>query len=313
MREYEIPVFIINGFLDSGKTSFIKSVIEQNQFREFKRMLMILCEEGEVECEPSLLEENNITAVTMEESEFDEKHLNELVHVYQPWAVIIEYNPMWKSIKVDESVLPKNWEVYQLITIINAATFEIYRNNMKSQISETLKDVDLVLFNRCREDMNLSSYRRSARALSSGVQVILEREDGEIMPLEEQLPYDLKDSIIQLNDEDFGIFYMDAMKRPEAYDGKTVVLTALATTLRREESDWCAVGRQFMTCCADDTKFFGFILFYPGAGMIEDGSWVRVEAKIKSEYRREYRQDGPVLYADKVSSAHAPEEEMIYL
>lgn len=33
---YEIPVFLIDGFLDSGKTTFISDTIEQGQFDEAK-------------------------------------------------------------------------------------------------------------------------------------------------------------------------------------------------------------------------------------------------------------------------------------
>ena len=33
-QNYEIPVFLIDGFLDSGKTTFITETIEQGQFDE---------------------------------------------------------------------------------------------------------------------------------------------------------------------------------------------------------------------------------------------------------------------------------------
>ncbi len=313
MRRYEMPVFIINGFLDSGKTSFIKNVIDQKQFSEFKKILLLLCEEGEVEYEENFLKRNGVTVAAVAEDEFDKAHLSELESRYKPGAVIIEYNPMWKSIRVDESKLPDNWEVYQSITTVDAASFEVYRNNMKSQVSETLKDVDMVLFNRCNADMNLSSYRRSAKALSNGVQIILEHENGTIIPLAEQLPYDLKDPVIQVADDDYGIWYLDAMERPEMYAGKKVSLVGRVAKLHSNEQDWCAIGRQVMTCCADDTQMLGYLCHYEGAGMIERGSWVRVEAEIAIEYKKEYRREGPVLYATRISDAKAPTEEMIYL
>ncbi len=313
MRRYEMPVFIVNGFLDSGKTSFIKNVIDQKQFSEFKKILLLLCEEGEVEYEEAFLKKNGITAVAVSEEEFDAAHLASMEQTYKPWAVIIEYNPMWKAIKPDEKKLPDNWEIYQSITTVNAATFEVYRNNMKSQVSETLKDVDMVLFNRCNTEMNLSSYRRSAKALSNGVQIILEHEDGSIIPLAEQLPYSLDDPVIKVEDDDYGIWYLDAMERSDMYEGKKVTFVGRVAKLHSNDSDWCAVGRQVMTCCADDTQMLGYLVHYPGAGMIDRGSWVRVEAEIAIEYKKEYRREGPVLYATKISGAQAPADEMIYL
>ena len=45
----EIPLFIVDGFLDSGKSSFIVDAIEKDGFSKNGRTLIILCEEGEVE------------------------------------------------------------------------------------------------------------------------------------------------------------------------------------------------------------------------------------------------------------------------
>ena len=45
----DIPVFIINGFLDSGKTSFIIETIAQDEFYKKGRTLIIMCEDGEIE------------------------------------------------------------------------------------------------------------------------------------------------------------------------------------------------------------------------------------------------------------------------
>ena len=42
----EIPVYIATGFLESGKTSFIKEILEDHEFTEGKKVLVICCEEG---------------------------------------------------------------------------------------------------------------------------------------------------------------------------------------------------------------------------------------------------------------------------
>ena len=43
------PVYVINGFLDSGKTSFIRYTIGQPYFQVQGTTLLIICEEGEEE------------------------------------------------------------------------------------------------------------------------------------------------------------------------------------------------------------------------------------------------------------------------
>ena len=312
MKKYEMPVFIVNGFLDSGKTTFIKNVINQNQFSEFKSILIIECEQGETAYEEEFLNRHGIHMVIVEEKEFTARALKELEKKYHPWAVMIEYNPMWKSINVDPLQLPDSWEVYQQITIIDASTFELYRKNMKSIISETLKNVDMVLFNRCKNDMNLSSYRRSAKALSSGVQIILEHEDGTIIPLAEQLPYSLSTTDITVEDDDYGIWYLDIMERPEQYNGKIVNYKGKIARLRKAGENYFAAGRMVMTCCADDTQFLGHVCKYEDAELLIPGDWVQIEAEVCIEYRDEYRKNGPVMHIRKIKHAAPPKEDMIY-
>ena len=40
------PVFLIKGFLESGKTTLIKETILNGQFHKFGHTLLIVCEEG---------------------------------------------------------------------------------------------------------------------------------------------------------------------------------------------------------------------------------------------------------------------------
>lgn len=49
------PVYIINGFLESGKTEFITYTLSQPYFQIRGKTLLIVCEEGEVEYEEVLL------------------------------------------------------------------------------------------------------------------------------------------------------------------------------------------------------------------------------------------------------------------
>ena len=50
-----IPVYMINGFLESGKTEFISYTLAQPYFQSPGRTLLILCEEGENEYDEKLL------------------------------------------------------------------------------------------------------------------------------------------------------------------------------------------------------------------------------------------------------------------
>ena len=55
LQDDQIPVFLINGFLEAGKTEFIKYTMAQDYFQTEGTTLLLLCEEGESEYEEAEL------------------------------------------------------------------------------------------------------------------------------------------------------------------------------------------------------------------------------------------------------------------
>ena len=51
----KIPVFVVNGFLESGKTVFAMDTIEDEYFSDGEDTLIIACEEGIEEYDEDLL------------------------------------------------------------------------------------------------------------------------------------------------------------------------------------------------------------------------------------------------------------------
>lgn len=311
-EQYQIPVFLINGQLDSGKTSFISDTIEMGQFEEAKNKLLIVCEEGEEEYDEKMLKDNGVSMVVLEKEDFTEEKLKELDKQYDPWVVIVEYNGMWDPALIFDTAKPFGWEVYQSITIIDAMTFSNQWANMKSIMAEMVKNVDMVVFNRCKSSMDLGSYRRSMKALNSAVQIVFEDEKGDMMSIAEQLPYDVNADIIEVDDADYGIWYMDVSERPDVYVGKKVRFKGQVLKNKYFKDKNFVPGRKVMTCCAEDTQFIGYISFYNNIASLENRQWIMVTATIKNEFQMAYKKKGPVLYVEKVENAEPPVEEMVY-
>lgn len=311
-QNYEIPVFLINGFLDCGKTTFISETIEQGQFDEAKNKLLIVCEEGEEEYDESLLKKHEVSIVTLSKEEFTKEKLNELDKKYDPWLVIVEYNGMWERSLLNDMEKPFGWTVYQSIALVNAETFELTWNNMKSLAVETVKDAEMVIFNRCKSGMNLGSYRRSIKVLNQAAQIVFENSDGEIVSTAEQLPYDITADIIEVDEADYGIWYMDVSERPEVYKNKVVRFKGQVYQSKKFPDKTFVPGRKAMTCCAEDTAFIGYICVYDDAKTLENKQWVAVEATIKYEFQKSYRKKGPVLYAKQVTVAEPAKDELVY-
>ena len=72
-------VYMINGFLESGKTEFITFTLAQPYFQIKGKTLIILCEEGEIEYEPELLKKSrSVVELIEDEEDFTPSRLLEL-------------------------------------------------------------------------------------------------------------------------------------------------------------------------------------------------------------------------------------------
>ena len=310
MEDYMIPVYFINGFLESGKTEFINFTIEEDYFKIDELTLIIACEEGEKEYEPEALENGNAVLEYLDgESDFTLKNLSALAEKHQPERIIIEYNGMWNP---KDILLPENWSMEEQITLIDATTFAMYYANMRSRIAEMVRYADVVVFNRCDNIAldELQSFRRSVRAINSFGDIMFENAYGEMDLGEEELPYDLESDTIVLNEDTYGIWYMDAMERMDRYQGKTVEFLAMIMHQEDFPQGWLIPGRVAMVCCEEDIAFLGFPCKWEGAPLA-DGQWVKMTAVMKEEYWFEYEGEGPVLYGISAEPAKAPEKAMI--
>lgn len=305
------PVYFINGFLESGKSQFLKFTLSQDYFRIKGTTLLILCEEGEEEYDAALLKKSKTIVELIEnEEDFNISNLSEIEKKWKPERIVIEYNGMWNN---KDLKLPDNWTVEQQITCINAATFQNYFSNMRSMVAEMVRNSELIIFNRCDNVMdNLSSYRRNIKAVNANAAVVFENSEGEINEIfEEDLPYDLKSDVIELTDESYGIWYLDVMDHIERYEGKK--LKFLASVLKPEglPKDIFVPGRMAMTCCADDISFLGYVCKYDKADELKNKDWIMLTATINKEFFAGYKGEGPVLHVVSISKAAKPKNEVI--
>lgn len=304
------PVYVINGFLESGKTEFICYTLAQPYFQIRGKTLLILCEEGEIEYDEILLKKSNtVVELIDEEADFNTSHLIEIEKKHKPERIIIEYNGMWnyKNMK-----LPWHWTIEQQITTIDASTFPMYYTNMKSLLAEMLRKSELIIFNRCDGVNDLSSYKRNVKAINQQADIVFEDSNGEVNQImEDDLPYDLKAPVLELDNEGYGIWYLDSLDHIERYEGKTVQFTAMVLIPKNFPKGYFVPGRMAMTCCAEDMAFLGFACEYDKTDALSDKQWVKVTAKVSKEYFEDYNGEGPVLHAISVEQTKKPKEEVI--
>ena len=308
------PVYFINGFLDSGKTSFLKFTLEQDYFRIRGNTLLILCEEGEEEYEPELIKKSKtIVEILEEQSEFTVEKLTELDKKWHPERIIIEYNGMWSNKDIK---LPSGWEIEQGITCVDASTFSMYFSNMRAMVAEMVKRAELIIFNRCDDCMDsLGTFRRNIKAVNSQAEVVFENSQGEINEIfEEDLPYELSKDRIELEGIAFGIWYLDMMDHLERYEGKEVSFLAMVVKPPLSEGfpeNYFVPGRMAMTCCAEDISFIGFPCEYEGSRTLKNREYINIVAKVIRGMGPGYKGPGPLLKAVSIEKAPKPKEEII--
>ena len=247
--------------------------------------------------------------VIEEEEDFCISRLTELEKKHKPERIMIEYNGMWnfKNMK-----LPRSWNIEQQITTVDASTFSMYFTNMRSLLAEMLRGSEMIIFNRCDNVEDLGLYRRNVKAINPRADIVFEDSQGEVNQIfEDELPYNLNDPVISLNNEGYGIWYLDTMDNLERYEGKTVQFVGMVLKPADFPQGYFVPGRMAMTCCADDMAFLGYACEYEGASVLKDRQWVKVTAKVEKEYFADYGGEGPVLKAVSVEQTRAPKEEII--
>ena len=312
----EIPVFVVNGFLESGKTSFIKDTLASEDFNDGARTVVIACEEGEEEYDPAEMAELNATVVSVG----DEEQLNKdffFNNCTRAERVFVEYNGMWKLESLIDS-LPQYMQLAQVITLVNAETYDMYLANMRQVMMEQYKMTEMVIFNRCVKDSDRIMYRRSVKAVNPRAQVYFESSDGSSNDVNDIMPFDITKDEIVIADEDFGLWYMDAMDNPEKYDGKIIKAKVVVYKPKQyARKQMFAPGRFAMTCCVQDIRFVGFkcVCDSKTAKQLEgykDRDFINLVARAKVEFCKEYGGPGVVLYAVDISAAEKPADDIVY-
>ncbi len=309
-----IPVYLFVGMLESGKTAFIQETMEDPQFDSGEKTLLLVCEEGENEFEPEKFAGRNNTIVTLEDkSQLTVENLKRWQKETAAERVLIEYNGMW-LLQDLANALPGDWMIYQCIMTADGTTFDSYFANMRQLMLDKFASSELLVINRAEAITDKMAVHKAVRQASRRCDIAYEYADGSVAydDIKDELPFDINAPVIQLKDDEFGRWYMDASETPEKYKGKTIRFKAQVCQTPKAGKGCFVPGRFAMTCCVDDITFVGFVCKYDDCARLKQREWIWVTAKINVKYHPIYRGEGPVLTALEVTGAEAPQEDIVY-
>lgn len=311
-----IPVYIFTGLLEGGKTIFMKEVLADPNFTENEKTLIVQLEEGIEEFDEDFLKQSNCSLVCFDdEDEVTISALKNAVKEHKPDRIMVELNGMWSLETFGNEKMPADWELYQVVACINGATFELYSANLGAKMFEHITNADLIVFNRCTQKDKDYLHSRNIRAMNPRATIFLDDVEGNSEDYRDNMvmPFDIDADEIDIADEDFGLWYVDASSEPDKYDGKIVKFKAHVLVTDQLPKGWIVPGRHGMVCCADDIAFLGFACNAGDKfGKIENKQWYNVKAKIHIEELAQYKGAGPVLTLIDIQKAEKPKEEIVY-
>ena len=293
----QIPVYLFTGFLEAGKTKFIQETMQDARFNNGDPTLLLVCEEGFEEYDPSTFASPKVYIELIEnEEDLQPEPLDAMLKKHGCKRVMVEYNGMWQLNTLYQQ-MPEDWVIAQEFMFCDANTFISYNTNMRQLVYDKLRSCELVVFNRCGADIDRMVLHKIVRQVSRRTDIAYEKPDGKVEydEIEDPLPFDLAAPVTVIEDRDYAEFYMDLSNDIKKYNGKTLRYKGIVLKADRLPKDCFIFGRQLMSCCADDVQFAGLVCQWPEAASLPKGEWVTVTADVSIRWHKAYGKKGPVL------------------
>ena len=310
MSKEQKPIYLFTGFLEAGKTKMIQETMEDKNFNDGCNILLLVCEEGIEEYDPSLFCHPNVHQVLVDkESNLTPALLAEYDRKYKVDRIVIEYNGMWQ-LDTLYAALPRTWFIFQQLFFADASTILNFNANMRSLVYDKLKDADTVMFNRL-DGIDRMELHKLVRAVSRRATIAYDvGDDLEYDEIEDPLPFDVNAPVVKIEDRDYAFFYRDMGECLPEYHGRVVKFKGLVARNRELAKNSIVIGRHVMTCCADDIAFSGVVCNFKSDVPFKTGDWLIVTAEIRVEKHKLYGSEGPVLYATDVSLTSEPRDPL---
>ena len=250
----EVPVYLFTGFLEAGKTKTLQETLSDPEFNTGEPMLLIVCEEGIEEFDPSEFAHDNVSMEVIEdEADLNPAALLSMEAKHRPERILIEYNGIWMIDQLYQA-LPEHWMIYQEILIADANTFLSYNKNMRQLTYDKLQSCESVIFNRAPLDVNMEEIHKVIRGANRRCAIGYEYVTGEFAydEIEDPLPFDINAPVIEITDDDYAVWYRDLTEDASKYVGKTVRFKGIVARDEQLPPATFVIGRHVMTCCVDD-------------------------------------------------------------
>ena len=273
MQESGIETRLVCGFLDAGKTTYIRECIQNDYFYKYGRTLILCFEQGEAEYDEDELAAKNTKVAYFDGDTDVGTFCMQQIETHRPDRIYVEMNAMMQELR---ERLPRCMQVSFVVTWLDWQTLPLYFANFRQMIRQMASSSHQVVFRGCPSRELLSPYSQAFRLMNQKATYL--RQDP--MGYHEKafdlfLPFSLEDDEITIPEASFLPLWLDALDHPEHYAGKTLHFKD-ALELRRvgQDETWSA-GRVVMICCMADLQFMAFALENTSE---LPGGWITLDA-----------------------------------
>lgn len=305
MSDCLIRTYVVNGFLDSGKTTYIEDCIYNDFFYKKGKTLILSFEQGDIEYDITRLKDYRCDVVYYDHGDI-RSFITKQIETHLPDRIYVEMNAMLDELY---PVIKEELKIVFTTTLIDTDTLSLYATNMRQLLQNMIVESDLVTFNRCNDNKKLEPFAKLFKIMNNKATYFREDPSG----YHEKAfgiitPYDLDQDEIVITDQDYAPFYLDALDHPEHYEGKILDLT-VQSEINKDSSVFKA-GRSVMTCCLADIQFLGFECDNPSSVELAQRMWIKLKAKgkVKEDI---YHQKRLVLSALEIEKTAPAENEII--
>ena len=147
-------VDLITGFLDAGKSSIIKSILNKKNYRE--EIIVIQCENGKEIFDLGFINKKRITIKDFSINyEMNVERILRLLRFYDPDRIIIECS-VGKDINnllevLNSRELKPYLRIGNITNVIDVTTLNILLKNMSTAILPSLQVSNLIILNKCNK------------------------------------------------------------------------------------------------------------------------------------------------------------------
>lgn len=305
------PVYVVSGFLDSGKTSFIKETLSDPDFTGGSSTLIIAFEEGDEPFDKEFLQKTSSQVVYLDRmADLTKEKMAQLDKAYEFDRVFLELNGLERDGDLYDRGFYKNWELAESLAILDGSALSNQLTNMRTFVFDHIRYADVAIINRC-DDLDKVYIRNNFKGANPRLQLLFETKAHEVSTISDVDLFTIKDGEVDIAANDYGLWYIDWTENPMKYDQVKATLRMVYFHSIPEEKNAVIMGRRVMTCCANDIQPLAITVLGADRDKMTIGDLYEVHGKIRIVPDSQ-NYANVIFYADRITHLEKPEDDLVY-